>query len=252
MKVVEKTAGRLVLREKPWLVILIGSLFIVTGIAMAVRTGEIMAAGFSILGAFLILAFGNTVTATFDSNIGRFTRSTRGLVRNRDLTHPLPEIAGASVETSRSGKPSRGYRVALTLSSGARVPLTTSYSSGKDSKEQTAAAIRQFLNLREGPAITIPGFGDMFKLMFDPNAAQRLGEMYGGPVSEYEEILRVDPDNLDARQQLGLALAMQNKPREAREQFEAARVLAVRGGNRALAAEIDEVLSRMNDAARRA
>ncbi len=251
MRIVEKTAGRLVLQERPWLVAVVGGLFIVAGIAMAVKTGEAMAGGFAILGAVLIVAFSNTVTATFDSNVGRFTRRSRGLLRNREATHPLQEIAGASVEASPSGNPSRSYRVALTLSSGARVPLTTSYSSGKDDKEQVAAAIREFLNLQQAPEVRIPGFGDMFKLMFDPNATERLGGMFGGSVSEYEANVRRDPDNLEARRQLGLALAMQNKPREAREHFEAARDLAASRGNRALAAEIDETLARMNDAARR-
>lgn len=248
MKIAEQTEGRLVLQEKPWLVLLIGGLFIVTGIAMSVKTGEWMAGGFAVLGALLIAAFGNTVTATFDKNAGRFTRSVRGLVRDSDVTHPLSEVSGVAVDASPSANPSRGYRIGLTLASGARVPLTTSYSSGKSGKEQTAAAIRQFLGLQHVPEVEIPGFGDMARLMFDPNAAERLGEMFGGPVSEYEAILRRDPDNLDARRQLGLALAMQGKPREAREHFEAARGLAASRGNAALAAEIDETLRRMNDA----
>jgi hypothetical protein len=186
MKIVEKTAGRLVLQEKPWLVLAIGTLFIVTGIVMAIRTGELLAGGFAILGALLILFVGNTVTATFDANVGRFTRTTRGIVRNSQITHPLQEIAGASVESSRSGRPSRSYRVALTLSSGARVPLTTSYSSGKDDKEQTAGAIREFLHL-PAPEPGMPGFGEMVGLMFAPDAAERLSHLLDGPVDDLEQ-----------------------------------------------------------------
>lgn len=251
MKIVEKTAGRLVLQEKPWLVLFIGTLFIVTGMVMAVKTGEWMAGGFAVLGALLIAAFGNTVTATFDSSIGRFTRTSKGLLRNNETAHQLPDIAGVDVQASPAARSSRGYRIALALASGVRVPLTTSYSSGKSGKEQTAAAIRQFLNLQHVPEVEIPGFGDMARLMFDPDAGQKLGQMFGGPTAEYEEILRRDPDNLEARRQLGLALAMQGKPREAGEHFEAARDLAARRGNPELAAEIDEMLRRMNDAASR-
>jgi len=252
MKAVERTESRLVLQEKPWLVLLVGGLFVVAGLVVAVAAGEPWAGlGSAILGAMVILAFGNTVTATFDKTTGRFTRSVRGLVRDSDVTHPLSEVSGVGVEASPSANPSRGYRIALSLASGVRVPLTTSYSSGKAGKEQAAAAIRQFLGLRHIPPAEIPGFGDMFKLMFDPNAAERLGEMFGGPVTEYEAILGREPDNLDARRQLGLALAMQGRPREAREHFEAARALAVSRGNAALAAEIDETLRRMHDAAGR-
>lgn len=249
MKIAEQTEGRLVLQEKPWLVLLVGGLFVIAGLVVAVGAGEPLAGvGSAILGALVILAFGNTVTATFDKSAGRFTRSVRGLIRNSDVTHPLPEVAGVAVDASPSANPSRGYRMAVTLASGARVPLTTSYSSGKSGKEQTAAAIRQFLGLQHVPEAGIPGFGDMARLMFDPNAAERLGEMFGGPVAEYEAILSRDPDNLEARRQLGLALAMQGKPREAREHFEAARGLAARRGNTALAAEIDETLRRMTGA----
>ena len=249
MKIAEQTEGRLVLQEKPWLVLLVGGLFVIAGIVVAVGAGEPWAGvGSAMLGAIVILAFGNTVTATFDKGVNRFTRRTLGLLRTSDITHPLDQIAGVIVEASRSAKASRGSRMAVTLASGARVPLTASYSSGKSGKEQAAAAIRQFLGLQHVPEVEIPGFGDMARLMFDPNAAQRLGEMFGGPITEYEAILRRDPDNLDARRQLGLALAMQGKPREAREHFEAARGLAASRGNAALAAEIDETLRRMNDA----
>lgn len=252
MTIVEKTEGRLVLQEKPWLVLLVGGLFVIAGLVVAVAAGEPLAgAGSALPGAVLILAFGNTVTVTFDKNVGRFTRATNGILRNSEVTHPLDQISGTSVESSKSAKSSRGYRIALTLASGARVPLTTSYSSGKSGKEQTAAAIRQFLGLAHVPEVEIPGFGDMARLMVDPNAAERLGEMFGGPIAEYEATVRRDPGNLEAHRQLGLALAMQGKPSEAREHFEAARRLAASRGNGALAAELDEILRRMNDAASR-
>jgi hypothetical protein len=172
------------------------------------------------------------------------------VVRNSEITHPLSEIAGVSVDASRAGNRSPGYRIVITLASGARVPLTPSYGSGKGAKEHSAAAIRTFLNLPQLPEIQIPGFTDMFKLMFDPDGAKRLGEMFGGPAAEYEAIVRRDPGNLEARKQLGVALAMQNKPGEARAHLEAARDLAAQRGNAKLAAEIDETLRRMHDASR--
>ena len=168
MKIMQQAAGRLVLQEKPGLVLLVGGLFVIAGIVVAVGAGEpLPGIGAALLGAIVILAFGNTVTATFDNNIGRFTRATRGAVRNSEITHPLPEIAGVSVETSRASRGSPSYRIALELASGARVPLTTSYSSGKSGKEHSAAAIRKFLNLPEAPEVKMPGFGEMVKAIVD-------------------------------------------------------------------------------------
>lgn len=251
MKVLQHTEAALVMQEKPWLVWLVGVLFVAGGLFAFVSNERVFGAGFVIAGAGLILGFANTVTATFDRTAGRFRRSIRGLVRNSEITHPLAEIVAVAVEASATGNPSRSYRVALTLTSGVRVPLTSSYSSGKGDKEQRAATIRQFLDMRETPEVPMPGFRDMVGMMFDPNAAERLGEMFGGPVAEYEALVRRDPGNLEARKQLGVALAVQGKPREAREHLQAARDLATERGNPELAAGIDTMLRRMNDAARR-
>lgn len=246
MTIVERTTGKLVLRDGPWLVWLVGGLFVVAGSAVALASDErVFGAAFAVTGAGIIIAFANTVTATFDRSVGRFTRSIKGLVRNSETAYPLTEIVAVSVYAGRTARPSRTYRLELTLSSGGQVPLTPSFSSGKRDKEQTAAAIRQFLELQEEPDVPIPGFGEMFRMMFDPNAASHLKEMYGGAVSDYEAIVRRDPDNVDARRQLALALAMQNRPLEARQQLEAARGLAISGGNQGVRAEIEEMIARL-------
>lgn len=252
MKVVQQTAGRLVLQEKPWLVWLVGGLFVVAGSGVALMSSErLFGAAFAVTGAVLILGFANTVTATFDRDARRFTRSITGLLRNSETGHPLGEVVSIDVEASPSANPSRAHRLVLGLSTGARFPLTSSYSSGKQDKEQTAGVIRQFLDLRGAPDVPLPGFRDMVSMMFDPNAAERLGEMYGGAVAAYEEIVRREPDSIEARRQLGVALALQNRGAEARPHLEAARDLAARRGNPALAAEIDEMLRRLNQAASR-
>jgi hypothetical protein len=252
MKVVEQTAGKLVLQERPWLVWVVGALFVVAGSWVALTSGErLFGAAFALTGAVLLLAFANTVTATFDRGVGRFTLSIAGVVRNRETAHPLGEVVSVGVHQSASGRPSRTYRLVLALSSGARVPLTPMFSSGKADKERLAGEIRQFLGLQEEPDVPIPGFRDLFRLMVDPNAATRMGEMLGGSTAQLEAMVRQDPGNIDARQRLGTALAMQNRVAEAREHLQAARGLAASRGNAALADQLDEMLTRMNDAASR-
>jgi hypothetical protein len=115
-------------------------------------------------GVTMILGFADTVTAEFNRTTGRFKRSTRGLLRNREIGHALSEIVKVDVHASASGNPSRAYRVVLTLASGERVPLTSSYSSGKDDKEQMAATVRRFLSLQNSPD-TMPGFSEMAGMM---------------------------------------------------------------------------------------
>lgn len=252
MRVVEQTAGRLVLQDRPWLIWLVGGLFVAAGSFVALTSDErLFGAAFAVTGAVMILAFANTVTATFDRGVGRFTQSIKGLVRSRETVHPLSEVVSVGVHQSASGRPSRTHRIVLGLSSGATVPLTPTFSSGKPDKDRVAATIRQFLNLQELPEVPVPGFRDMVGMMFDPNAAARLGDMFGGSTAQLEALVRQDPGNIEARQRLGTALAMQNRVAEAREHLQAARGLAASRGNSALAAELDEMLARMNDAASR-
>lgn len=164
MRVVKQSAGRLVLQEKPWLVWLVGGLFLVAGSFVALNSDErVFGGAFAIAGAVLILAFANTETATFDRGTGRFTRETRGLLRNSTTACALADVTAVRVDASAAGSPSRAYRLALVMASGARVPLTTSYASGKPDKDQQAAEIRRFLRLPdEAPA---PGFGEMVRAM---------------------------------------------------------------------------------------
>ncbi|HEX6322374.1 MAG TPA: hypothetical protein VFZ36_01510 [Vicinamibacterales bacterium] len=167
MKVVDETAGRLVLQDRPWLIWLVGGLFIAAGSWVALTSDErVFGAAFAVTGAVLILAFANTVTATFDRGAGRFTQAIKGVVRSRETVHPLSEVVSVGVEQSAAGRPSRTHRIVLGLSSGARVPLTPTFSSGKPDKEGVARMIREFLGLPEGPGAP-PGFREMVTVMFD-------------------------------------------------------------------------------------
>ena len=167
MKVVEESPGRLVLQDGPWLVWLVGVLFIGGGLVAFFSNEKIFGGGFVLAGVALILGFANTVTSEFNRTTGRFRRSTRGLLRNREISHPLSEITAIDVVASPSGNPSRAYRLVLRLASRERVPLTPSFSSGKDDKERMADTVRRFLGLHTAP-VNMPGFGEMVGRMLDP------------------------------------------------------------------------------------
>jgi hypothetical protein len=168
MRIREHSAGVLVIEDKPWLETLVAVLCVAGG-AWAFAGGErALGGGFAIAGAVIILGFANTTTIRFDRGTSRFTRSIKGLIRNRSVTHPLDHVARVEVEASASGSPSRSYRVSVVLKSRERVPLTWAYSSGRAGKEQLAAAIRRFLNLPPDDGAGMPGFGEMVKLMREP------------------------------------------------------------------------------------
>lgn len=175
MKVTQQTDGALVVRDSPWLVWLVGVLFIAGGLVAFISNERIFGAGFVLAGTVLILGFANTVTSEFNRTTGRYRRSTRGILRNSETFLSLADIVDVRVDASGSGNPSRAYRVVLALKGGKDFPLTPSYSSGKADKERLAATVRQFLNLEEGPRM--PGFGEMVGMMFDPNAAERLQKL---------------------------------------------------------------------------
>ena len=172
---IQKTDGALVLRDSPWLVWLVGVLFIGGGLVAFLGNERIFGGGFVLVGAGLILGFANTVTSEFNRTTGRFRRSTRGILRNNETFLSLADIVDVRVDASAAGNPSRAYRVVLGLKAGGDFPLTSSYSSGKADKERLAAAVRRFLDLEEGQRI--PGFGEMVGMMFDPNAAERLRKL---------------------------------------------------------------------------
>ena len=151
MKLVEQTGARLVLRQKPWFVWLVGGLFLAAGTAVAMTSeAGVFGVLFAVAGGAFILLFGNTVTVTFDRGAGRFTRAVKGWLRKSEAAHPLADIADVHVETDAAGDAPGACRVAVTMTSGTCVPLTPLYDGGVRDKEQIAGVIRQFLDLQPG------------------------------------------------------------------------------------------------------
>lgn len=253
MKVLRRTERELVLQERPGLVWLVGGLFTIAGLLVAaISTDKLFGAAFALVGLVLLLAFANYVTSTFDLTAGRFTRTVKGLIRRSEASCLLADIVGLRVEQGLSSRPSRSYRLALVLRSGDRLPLTTSYSTGRQDKERVAEVIRVFLELNDPGELPLPGFGDMVGLMFDSQGAQKLSDLYGGVVAEHEATVERNPDNLEAQSQLAIALAMQNKPDQARAHLTAARDIAARDGHAKLAAQFDLMLTKLDEATNRA
>ncbi len=101
----------------------------------------------------------------FDRTDGVVVRQINGLGGARTTEYPLSDVFAVDVESHRSSNSSSTtYRVVLYLSTGERVPLTTSYSSGYRRKAETAQIIQEFLGL-EGvsPSDLVQTLGQFLK-----------------------------------------------------------------------------------------
>lgn len=248
MNVTRRTATELELHESATVVWLILGAFGLGGSYVFVHEGRPLYAALLLIGAALAgMTFATRTTCRFDKTSGELTCTSRSTFRATHARHPLADIVGARTERS-SAQRSRTTRIVLSLSSGATVPLTTQYGSNTRADEQSAKAIREFLELPEPVNVPIPGFGDLFRMAFSKDAAGKLGEMYGGAIAHHEDAVRRQPDNVDARRQLATALALGNRPDEAKVHLVHARDVASRGGNDDIASQLDEAIHRLDTA----
>ena len=103
-----------------------------------------------------------------------------------------------------------------------------------------------FLSLPEPVDVPIPGFGDLFRMALDPSSAQGVGGPHAGAIAHHEEAVRRAPDDVEARRQLATALALSNRPAEARVHLAHARDAATRQGHERIASELDETIRRLD------
>lgn len=248
MHVVRRDSNELVVQERPILAWAVGGLFIVAGAFVALTSHErFFGLGFLLLGLATVLLFASIVTCTFSKDTRRFVRFSKGLIRSRRTEHSLDDVVGVHVEQNPSGR-NPGYRIALALSSSERIPLTSSYSSGRKQKDEVASAIRDHLGLEDAGDVPIPGFGDMARLIFDSNARGKLSDMYGSVMSHHEAAIERDPDNIESRRELATALAMQNRPDEARAHLVHARGVLLRQGNARMAEQFETMIKKLDEA----
>jgi hypothetical protein len=93
---------------------------------------------------FVIVYSSPVVTYVFDKTLNTLTISPRDLFGKKVIQARLSEIEDVQVETGSDDT----YRVSIVLVSGKRLPLTLYYSSGRESKQQIALHIKNFLNLK--------------------------------------------------------------------------------------------------------
>jgi hypothetical protein len=169
MQMVEHTQTRLVLRERPYLVWGVSLLLAGAGVFVALTSDErLFGAAFAVVGLGAILLGGQTVSCTFDRASGDVRRVSRGWPRSGEQRHPLADVREVRL-TQGSGR-GRTYRLELVLSAGRRVPLTTTYGSGKADQEATARLVRSFLGLPDPGEVELPGIRDLIDMVRAPRS----------------------------------------------------------------------------------
>jgi len=150
MEVVERSATRLVLRERPWLVGVIGALFVTAGAVFFIRqTGSdrwflllFIAAGLA-----LLLFVARVVTCVFDRGSNQLVRESRGVLLSGRRSIALSDIERVRVVRNAGSKGGSTYSVELQLASGKPLPLGSGSSSGRAPKQRLAQLVRDFLGL---------------------------------------------------------------------------------------------------------
>jgi hypothetical protein len=169
MQVVERSATRLVLRERPWLESFVGALFVVVGIVFLVQENDgprWLLLLFVAAGAAVLVFFAKVVTCVFDRGSNQFVREARGLVGSTRRGASLTDITRVRVDR-RSGSKGPTYQVELQLASGKPIPLPTGSSSGLEPKQRTARMIREFLGMPADPDADGEGptFGEAMSIL---------------------------------------------------------------------------------------
>jgi hypothetical protein len=100
---------------------------------------------FVIAGSLMLLA--PVVTCVFDKTLDILTLTRFGLFGKRVFEHRLHEIKDVLLEESTDSENGSTYRVSIVLMSGDRQPLTSYFTSGRKSQQETASHIKSFLNL---------------------------------------------------------------------------------------------------------
>ena len=168
MEVVERSATRLVLRERPWLETIVGALFVIVGTVFFLReTGgdRWFLVLFVAVGLGLLLYVAQVVTCVFDRGQDQLVREARAVLRTSRRSVALSEIERVRV-VQRSGSKGPTYSVELQLTSGKAFPLPSGSSSGREPKQRVAHLVRDFLGLPPDPTADgePPSFADVMAI----------------------------------------------------------------------------------------
>jgi len=131
---------QVVFREYPLVFWFVGNvpLFATAGVIVELSTRVVFAA----LGVFAI-AFASVMTVSVDWRRGTLNLHYRSLVRNSTKSYALRDISFVNVKEDSEGT----YRVEVFLWSGEVVPLRSTYSAGRRSKERQARRLRAALGI---------------------------------------------------------------------------------------------------------
>jgi hypothetical protein len=131
-----------------------------------IATGGLWPGAISFLIGAPIALLSSALTVTADRLGGTLTLRYRSLLRSLVKEYPLSEIASVEVDSMHSSRSSSSssYRLALVLTSGNRVPLRSYYSGGDREKERKAQQLREFMGLTETNARPVTAFQAMRQL----------------------------------------------------------------------------------------
>ena len=157
------SSDRLVIRDYPILLWLMGAVFMTAGLFVAPRRdGLIFGVILFLIGAVLGLFLASITTITGDKMLGTLTIRRRSLLRTQVKEIPLHDIASIKLDATRthhhhSGRGS-AFRLMLITKSGEKAPLEGYYTSGLLAffgNERKAQKLREFIGLSASEA-TIP------------------------------------------------------------------------------------------------
>lgn len=114
-------------QDDRWFMFMVGGVFVVAGLAVAVVVGEI-------------------VVCEFNKNSGSMILKRHSLLGTKVVERHIHEINNVQIEESHSNDGST-YRVSLVFTTGDRLPLTSYYSSGRQSKQAIAERLQKFLQI---------------------------------------------------------------------------------------------------------
>ena len=112
-------------QDDRWFMLMIGGVFVVVGLAVAVVMGEI-------------------IVCEFNKDSGSLTLKRHSVLGTKVIERRIRDIEDVRIEESH-GSDSSTYRVSLVFTTGDRLPLASYYSSGRQSKQAIAERLQKFL-----------------------------------------------------------------------------------------------------------
>ncbi len=101
--------------------------------------------GIFVAAGLFVVSVTQVVTCSFDKTLGCMVVKRKGLFKTELLEHRLREVLDVQVEDSTDSDGDQTYRVRFLLACGDRLPLTSYYSSGRESKQEAVNCICKFL-----------------------------------------------------------------------------------------------------------